>query len=391
MVVDMPSPDRQRVALVVIARNEARHIQRLLASARPWVDEALVLDTGSSDDTVRLARAAGARVEQFRWVDDFSAARNAALALSRADWHLVLDADEWIVSGGEALLALRHQSPCFVGQLRVDSQQRLGNAATPCTTSTSWLSRVLPAAVRYAGRVHEQPVHELPVCQLPVVIGHDGYLPEALATKVGRNARLLQQAVNEHPDDAYLWYQLGKDHDVYERHRDALACLDHAEALIARQAPASAPAWVHDLTVRRLHALKRCDRHAQAVQQAEESMARWSHSPDFFFTLGDVLLDWAADQPHRAAELMPVMEAAWQRCLDLGERPDLEGAVAGRGSHLAAHNLALLYEVLKRPAEAARYRELARPRSPSAPAAPPSAPAAQAVRPAAADRRPTRV
>jgi len=335
MPAEAPPAPKQRVALVMIARNAEAGIARALASARPWVDDCLVLDTGSTDATLRIARAAGARVEQAAWTDDFSAARNAALDLAGADWHLILDADEWIAEAGPAIAALRQQAPDFVGQLCVDSLQGSGAGRS---SVASWISRVLPGPVRYAGRVHEQPVHALPVRRLAVHIGHDGYLPEALARKSGRNAALLQQALLRAPDEAYLWYQLGKDHDVYERYAEALVCLDRAAALLS----GPAPAWSHDLTVRSLHALKRCKHHAEGVQRAEAALERWEASPDFFFALGDLLLDWAADEPARAAELLPMIEAAWERCLEIGERPELEGAVAGRGSFLAAGNLALL-------------------------------------------------
>src|SRR6185369_8334423 len=96
-----------KLALVMIARDEARCIERCLDSVRAHVDEMLVLDTGSSDGTPEIARRAGARVASFAWCDDFAAARNAALALADADWSLVLDADEWLVSGAAALRALR--------------------------------------------------------------------------------------------------------------------------------------------------------------------------------------------------------------------------------------------------------------------------------------------
>jgi tetratricopeptide (TPR) repeat protein len=284
-------------------------------------------------------------------VDDFSAARNAALALADADWHLVLDADEWIADGGEAIAALRGQTPDFVGQLRVNSLQDVQGVRS---TAPSWISRVLPKPVRYAGAVHEQPAHNYPVRRLPVAIGHDGYLPAALEGKAGRNAALLSRALNRTPDSAYLWYQLGKDHDVYGRHAQALDCLDRAAALMT----SPPPRWAHDLTVRSLHALKRCKRHADAVSRAEAAMAAWPGSPDVFFALGDLLLDWAADEPARAHELLPMIEAAWTRCLEIGEQPDLEGAVSGRGSTLAAHNLALLYELQGRSADAVRCREL---------------------------------
>jgi glycosyltransferase involved in cell wall biosynthesis len=345
---------RWRVALVMIVRDEAARIERALASFAPHVDECVVLDTGSRDDTVARALRAGARVGHFPWVDDFAAARNAALALAGADWHVVADADEWLAEGGAALAGLRSKPPGFVGSVRVDSADDSNRQATH---TASWLSRVLPGTVRYAGRVHEQPQHALPVQRLAVHFGHDGYLGPQRAAKAGRNRGLLEAALQDAPGDAYLHYQLGKDHDVYERYADALACFERAEALLS----GPAPGWLHDLTVRRLHALKRCGRHAEGLAHAQRELARWGESPDFFFALGDLLLDWAADEPSTAAQLLPLIESAWQRCLALGERPDLEGAVAGRGSHLAAGNLVLLYEQLGQPEQADAYRKLLAP------------------------------
>lgn len=110
-----------QTALVMIARDEARCIADSLRSLRPWVDRMIVLDTGSLDGTPEIARAEGAEVHAFAWVDDFAAARNAALALSDADWNLVVDADEVLILGGEALAALRHEAPTFVGRIEVCS------------------------------------------------------------------------------------------------------------------------------------------------------------------------------------------------------------------------------------------------------------------------------
>jgi len=328
---------RYTVAAVLIVRDEATRLRRALDSLRPWTDRLVVVDTGSQDDTVAIARAAGAEVSHFRWCDDFSLARNTALERAGADWHIVLDGDEWLARGGEALATLRTLRPDFIGAVRVDSDQGTKQGAS---VASSWISRLLPGQVRYAGRIHEQPQHALPVRRLPLRVGHDGYAPDALQRKAGRNAALLQRALDEHPDDPYLWYQLGKDHDVYGRHAEALRCFGQAESRLA--GPATAPAWLHDLSVRSLHALKCCGRHADGVQRASDDMARWDRSPDFFFALGDLMLDWAASEPARAGELLPMIEEAWQRCLEIGERPDLEGAVHGRGSHLATHNLGVL-------------------------------------------------
>jgi hypothetical protein len=330
---------RYTIAAVMIVRDEARHIRRALDSLRPWTDRLVVVDTGSQDDTVAITRAAGAEVSHMAWCHDFSLARNAALDRASADWHIVLDGDEWLARGGETLATLRTLRPDFVGAVRVDS---LHGPQESTSIASSWISRILPGHVRYTGRIHEQPQHALPVRRLPLRVGHDGYGEAALGRKAGRNATLLQRSLDEQPGDAYLWYQLGKDHDVYGRHADALRCFDRAEALLGAAAASTSPAWLHDLSVRSLHALKCCGRHAEGVQRASDSMARWDRSPDFFFALGDLMLDWAASEPVRANELLPMIEGAWQRCLEIGERPDLEGAVQGRGTHLATHNLGVL-------------------------------------------------
>jgi glycosyltransferase involved in cell wall biosynthesis len=335
------------VALVVIARDEAPRIGRLLASVRDHVDSMLVLDTGSTDETAAIAAAYGARVRHFRWIDDFSAARNAALQEAAADWHLVLDADEWLVEGADELRKLRSQGPSFVGTVLFDDrfddgQMRVGHGR---------ISRVLPGHLRYSGRVHEQPVHTLPVHALGVKVGHDGYMPGSLARKRGRNRHLLVQAISESPHDSYLWYQLGKDAAVYDEHGQAEIAFARAAA---RRQP-SAP-WWSDMVTRRLFSLKRLGRHADGMRWAAQETPSCADSPDVHFALGDLLLDWAADDPRLADRLLPMIERAWTSCLEIGERPGQVGSVSGRGSSLAAHNLALVYEGTGRIAEAARLR-----------------------------------
>jgi len=341
------------VALVVIARDEASRIARLLGSLRPWVHRMLVLDTGSVDDTVAIAQAHGAQVRNFGWCDDFAAARNAALDAAAADWHVVLDADEWLIDGGPALRALAQHSPDFVGQIELEDGFRDGPewriAHVP-------LSRVLPGAVRYAGRVHEQPQHRLPVQRLPLRVGHDGYTPERMTAKRGRNLTLLHKMLDEgaRSDDGYLDYQLGKEHEVFGQHELAERHYASAAGRVGARAP-----WRFDLAARRLHVMQRCALHAPALAYAEGRLADCAESPDFFFALGNLLLDWAADEPDRAPDLLPLIETAWTRCLEIGEAPHLSGAVAGRGSTLAAYNLVVLFDGLGRRAEAEAMRRRA--------------------------------
>ena len=131
---------------------------------------------------------------------------------------------------------------------------------------------------------------------------------------------------------------MGKDCEVYQRYEEACNYYGQAHALAETSA-----AYLHGLVVRYLHCLGCCSRLTEALSVAESEMAAWQHSPDFFFVLGNLLLDFAIQEPERAMdELLPMAEACWQKCLDIGERPDLDDSVQGRGSYLAETNLAAI-------------------------------------------------
>ncbi len=92
------------ISLCMIVRNEQSILAPCLNAIKNLVDEIVVIDTGSEDRSGDLARIYGARVSNFRWCDDFSAARNLSLEKARGDWILILDADEIIASRDLALL-----------------------------------------------------------------------------------------------------------------------------------------------------------------------------------------------------------------------------------------------------------------------------------------------
>jgi glycosyltransferase involved in cell wall biosynthesis len=320
------------IAAVLIVRDEARCIARCLESIRPHVDRMLVLDTGSGDDTPALAAACGATVHHLPWPDDFSAARNHALGLANADWNLVLDADEWLVSGGE-LLREWSRGPARLGKICVLSA--IDGAGGVQAEHRNWISRLLPRGVRYEGCVHEQPVSPLPRARIDLHVAHDGYLAEQIARKQGRNGTLLARELAERPGDPYLLYQFGKDAE--QQNDFPAACVRYAAALEGTNADAN---WRHGLVVRYLHSLSKTGAFADALAFARDEMANWTESPDFFFVLGNLALDQAIADPGQALrEWLPLAESAWTRCLEIGERPGLEGSMQGCGSNLARQNL----------------------------------------------------
>lgn len=205
---------RVRLSLCMIVRDEAAMLPGCLDALGDTVDEIVVVDTGSTDDTPGIAAAAGAKVIHEPWGDDFAAARNVALAHATGDTVLVLDADERLVAGAGATIraalgrgvgaaTLRFQNPLASGLVR-----------------ESRLLRVFPRSpdIRFRHRIHEDPwesVHAWvgrtgrPVAHLDANVLHLGYQRDVATerNKRDRDWRLLSLLLTDDPDDLYAHYK----------------------------------------------------------------------------------------------------------------------------------------------------------------------------------------
>lgn len=322
-------PPASGIAATLIVRNEARCIARCLDSVAPFVDRMVVLDTGSTDRTVAIAKAAGAEVHHLPWPDDFAEARNQVLACADADWNLMLDADEWISAGGDQLRRWC-AGPPRLGFVCIENE--VDGSSDP---TRSWLPRLLPRGAYYHGRVHEQVISPLPRANTPIHVRHDGYLVAQKARKIDRNYVLLQRELAEQPDNAYLMFQFGME--AQARRELTVAC-DHLERALAA-APRDA-GWRHALVTSAMTLMAHMGRRDEALALADAEFPHWPDSPDYFYLLGDILFDRALADPAQAIDhWLPLAQGAWERCLAIGERPDLDGSVAGRGSYLAQQSL----------------------------------------------------
>ena len=205
-----------RLSVCLIAKNEERFLGQCLASVRGLADQILVVDTGSTDRTVAMAKEHGAEVHSFAWCDDFSAARNAALEHVTGDWVLVLDADEELPpEQHEALRKLLQTAAVMAWRLPI---QDAGREAEGCSYVPR-LFRNAPGAF-FVGRVHEQAFSSLEPQRkkwgLDTRLGnatlrHHGYTKELTLErdKVGRNLRLLELAIREMPGETGLLMNYG--------------------------------------------------------------------------------------------------------------------------------------------------------------------------------------
>jgi glycosyltransferase involved in cell wall biosynthesis len=212
------------VAAAILTQNEERWIRRCINSILDVVDEIVVIDTGSTDETINMVRSyPKVKLVHFHWCNDFSKARNFGLFQVQSNWVLWLDADEYLhpddrelVKEAAALLDAYRPTPL----LHPVIMNRMGD-----TISISYnVPRMFPLRgdLRYHGRIHEQivPVQGDKYKNLKtsdffvrIRILHDGYDPKEvdLQKKLERNIHLLLQMVKEEPDDPTWLMFLGRE------------------------------------------------------------------------------------------------------------------------------------------------------------------------------------
>ncbi len=221
------------VELCIIVRDEALNLGRCLASVRPWVTRCIVVDTGSCDETVAVARAAGCDVVHHGWQDHFADARNVGLAGVTGDWVLVLDADEvLVVEDALAWHQALHADGLIGYRLKIFNVAE-GGTLRSVVRSSPRLFRFHPD-LRFKGRIHETVTGDLlrfggSVADLDGVgIKHVGYAQQFVDSrnKLERNLMLSTIMVKESPRDPLAWFHLANVSCL-------LACLtETADALL---------------------------------------------------------------------------------------------------------------------------------------------------------------
>ncbi len=178
------------ISLCMIVRNEEEVLGRCLASARGVADEIIVVDTGSTDGTRAIAEAHGAKVFDFAWIDDFSAARNAAFDRATMEYILWLDADDVIdAENRDALLLLKETLDPKTDVVMMRYHVAFDGGGKP--TFSFFRERLLRRAggFRWSGRVHEAITPAGNIIRSQIAIRHEKTKPG----ESGRNLRIYRK------------------------------------------------------------------------------------------------------------------------------------------------------------------------------------------------------
>lgn len=300
------------LSLCLIARDEEANIGRALASVRPWVDEMVVVDTGSTDRTVQIARELGAEVYHHEWSHDFAAARNASLEHARGDWLLVMDADEELDQESAPLLRPSlAAADCDCLLLEILQLSRDG------AHTLQMVPRLLRnrAGIRFQGLVHERPVGgDGRALRSRVRLVHHGFVqePEVLEAKARRNLELVRRWLRQEPHNLEARiYQAQSLMALPDQVEDALRAAGEALAL-AQEQGAAAEQWpriYHPL----LMALTRLGRVDEVADHARQCLERLPDYPDPLYSL-----TWAEirrrqwEEVCRAARRFSALQKRWR-------------------------------------------------------------------------------
>ncbi|NMP20791.1 tetratricopeptide repeat protein [Sulfobacillus harzensis] len=305
-VLDVLAVPSATIAAVVLTRDSSRTIRQCLAPLQQAVDEIVVVDTGSRDDTVSMVESMGLRVHHFSWVDDFAAARNYSQFLVTAEWVIHVDSDEILypedTESVRTVAGLLNHKPSLVKVLQMN---HLGDTISPALVARMFKT----ADFEWQLPVHEQVVPKSHVNQtelkwrvVQIRLFHDGYNPEVtnVQAKRDRNLRILRKAVTVDPSNPSILFHLGRELGGNAKYNEAIPYLEQAYALEKKQ-PDSPLFPMICLALSEIHlALNHRD-------DAREAIARLMHlapdHPDGWFRYGLLTYESPPYDPHALREV----------------------------------------------------------------------------------------
>ncbi|MGN6189777.1 MAG: glycosyltransferase [Conexibacter sp.] len=353
-VADQARPaDGQRLSLCMIVKDEEEMLPRCLAAAAPAVDEIVIVDTGSSDRTIEIAREFGATVIERAWTGSFSEARNVSFDAATGDWLMFLDADEVLVEEDvERLRALRGKTwreAFYLTEISYTGELGDGTAATHTALR---VFRARPQ-YRFSGSLHEQIAETLPL-HIPerieatdIRVEHFGYLGAVrdAKEKSRRNIELLLRQRDAGQSDPFLHFNLGSEYGAVGDAHAALTEFERAWELIVNDPQGRTWGFMPALVSRLVRGLRIVGRHEDCIARGAEGLARYPGFTDIVFEQAAATL--ALGDVDGALRL-------YRECIAMGDAPSRYTATVGMGTFLPTIAIAEIHHARGETAAAVR-------------------------------------
>lgn len=333
-----------KLSLCMIVKNEESNLRNSLNSVCKFADEIIIVDTGSSDNTISIAKEFTEKVFHYNWCNDFSKARNFSVEKASNDWVLILDADEEVTEfNKKSVMEYIQNNEHLVGRInRINLINNKGENAY----YRERINRVFNRNnYRYEGNIHEQvsPITsiEIKTIDVPIEIRHIGYIDTVVSetSKLKRNISLLKEALKQNENDPYIYYQLGKSYYMKKEYDEAnkyfYNSLIYLDNFFFEYALDMITTYGYSL-------LNSGDiRKAENILQFEKY---YKSSVDFIFLKASILMN--LERFKESAE-------AFILCTTMDE-----GGIDGINSYKAYYNIGVIFECLNFRKEAIQYYKL---------------------------------
>lgn len=233
-----------QISACVIVKNEAANLPAWLECMQQVADEIIVVDTGSTDDTVTIAKAGGAKVYEFPWINDFAAAKNYAISKAHGKWIIFMDADEVFtpetIDNVRSLLKKFRSFPKVIGFCcrLINIEKEFPHQVRGYITQIRIFKN--GKGIKYVGKIHEAldiPNGYKIELTRQVEINHTGYSSEIIKKKQQRNLKILLSNIEKNNGQASI-LQHRYLMDCYYALEQYEKAIEHGEQAIATNANA---------------------------------------------------------------------------------------------------------------------------------------------------------
>lgn len=272
------------ISLCMIVKNEEKVLRRCLESINGLIDEIIIVDTGSTDNTKKIASEFDTFIYDYQWNNNFAAARNFAQSKATGKWILFLDADEYVDNENfrETIEKLKELdlSQNFDAYLvtQINFGGYYGESVNPCLTIRIYKN---DPSIEFHRSIHEQLYRknaELSVGLINFYIYHSGYLKNTHKekNKTNRNVNLLLSEL-ENNENAFDHYNMGNEFGIQGRIEEALESYQKAYMLKNDYNRI----WVPNVAERIISCLLRLERTDEALKVVEDASLYWGNIADF--------------------------------------------------------------------------------------------------------------
>lgn len=218
------------LSIVMMIKNEERYLDMTLKSLDPLMNniksELIILDTGSTDRSIEIAKKYTEKIYLAKWNDNFAQMRNISIGYAKGEWILILDADEELVNYENLInffkngLHKKYKSASIELTNIMSEDKKLFNKAS--------IVRLFKKDknFRYEGAIHEQPIYKEPIFKDIANFNHYGYMyknEEVKQKKLSRNEKILLYELKANPNNPYIYYQLAMNYSAFGDKKEALS------------------------------------------------------------------------------------------------------------------------------------------------------------------------